>query len=42
MGSEMCIRDREEAGVVGPDEGTKPRQVLMSPEQLEAFIEEGN
>ena len=28
----------EEAGVVGPDEGTKPRQVLMSPEQLEAFI----
>lgn len=32
----------EEAGVVGPDEGTKPRQVLMSPEQLEAFIEEGN
>lgn len=32
----------EEAGVVGPDEGTKPRQVLMSPEQLEAFIEDGN
>ncbi|MFR0741455.1 MAG: DNA translocase FtsK 4TM domain-containing protein [Roseburia sp.] len=32
----------EEAGVVGPDEGTKPRQVLMSPEQLETFIEEGN
>ena len=32
----------EEAGVVGPDEGTKPRQVLMSPEQLEAFVEEGN
>ena len=32
----------EEAGVVGPDEGTKPRQVLMSPEQMEAFIEEGN
>lgn len=32
----------EEAGVVGPDEGTKPRQVLMSPEQLDAFIEEGN
>lgn len=30
----------EEAGVVGPDEGTKPRQVLMSPEQLEVFIEE--
>ena len=32
----------EEAGVVGPDEGTKPRQVLMSSEQLEAFVEEGN
>lgn len=30
----------EEAGVVGPDEGTKPRQILMSGEQLEQFIEE--
>ena len=30
----------EEAGVVGPDEGTKPRQVLMSPEQLEVYIDE--
>lgn len=30
----------EEAGVVGPDEGTKPRQILMSPEQLEQFVEE--
>ena len=30
----------EEAGVVGPDEGTKPRQILMSPEQLEQYIEE--
>lgn len=28
-----------EAGVVGPDEGTKPRTILMSPEQLEEFIE---
>ena len=30
----------EEAGVVGPEEGTKPRQVLMSPEQFEQFREE--
>ncbi len=30
----------EEAGVVGPDEGTKPRQILMSPEQLEVYIDE--
>ncbi len=30
----------EEAGVVGPDEGTKPRSVLMSPEQFEQYKEE--
>ncbi len=30
----------EEAGVVGADEGTKPRQVIMSPEQLEVYIDE--
>jgi len=29
-----------EAGVVGAEEGTKPRRVLMSPEQFESFIEE--
>ncbi len=29
-----------EAGIVGPDEGTKPRTILMSPEQLEQYIEE--
>lgn len=28
----------EEAGVVGPEEGTKPRKVLMSPEDFEAYI----
>ncbi len=27
-----------EAGVVGPEEGTKPRKVLMSPEEFEQFI----
>ena len=29
-----------EAGVVGPEEGTKPRKVLMSEEEFEAYIEE--
>lgn len=29
-----------EAGVVGADEGTKPRKVLMSMEQLEEYIDE--
>ncbi len=30
----------EEAGVVGPEEGTKPRKVLMGAEELEQFIDE--
>jgi S-DNA-T family DNA segregation ATPase FtsK/SpoIIIE len=29
-----------EAGVVGPEEGTKPRKVLMSPEQFEQYLDE--
>ncbi|MDF2538912.1 MAG: cell division FtsK/SpoIIIE [Herbinix sp.] len=29
-----------EAGVVGPEEGTKPRKILMSQEQFEQFLEE--
>ena len=29
-----------EVGVVGPEEGTKPRKVLMSEEQFEQIIEE--
>jgi S-DNA-T family DNA segregation ATPase FtsK/SpoIIIE len=29
-----------EAGVVGPEEGTKPRKVLMSPEQFEEYLDE--
>ncbi len=29
-----------DAGVVGEEEGTKPRKVLMSPEQFESFVEE--
>ena len=28
----------EEAGVVGPEEGTKPRQILMSAEEFEAYL----
>lgn len=30
----------EEAGVVGPEEGTKPRKVLMSMEEFEQYLEE--
>lgn len=30
----------EEAQIVGPELGTKPRSVLMSPEQLQQFIDE--
>ena len=29
-----------EAGVVGEEEGTKPRKVLMSMEEFEQFIDE--
>ena len=35
------IIDQMEAnGIVGPEEGTKPRKVMMSMEQLEAFLKE--
>ena len=30
----------EEAGVVGAEEGTKPRRILMSMEQFENYMEE--
>ena len=30
----------EEAGVVGPEEGTKPRKVIMSMEEFEQYIDE--
>ncbi len=29
-----------DAGVVGPEEGTKPRKILMSPEEFENYLEE--
>lgn len=29
-----------EAGVVGEEEGTKPRKVLMTAEEFEQFVEE--
>ena len=32
------IEQLEKSGVVGPDEGTKPRKVLMSLEQFEAGL----
>ena len=30
-----------EAGIVGEEEGTKPRKVLMSLEQFEELLEQG-
>ena len=30
----------EDAGVVGPEEGTKPRKILMTKEEFENYIEE--
>ena len=32
----------EEAGIVGPEEGTKPRKILMSPEEFAQFIDENS
>lgn len=32
----------EEAGIVGPEEGTKPRQILMNPETFDALLEDGS
>lgn len=29
-----------DAGVVGPEEGTKPRKVLMSMEEFQSYVEE--
>lgn len=31
-----------EAGIVGPEEGTKPRKVLMTPEEFQTFIDENS
>ena len=30
----------EEAGIVGPEEGTKPRMVLVTTEELSSIIDE--
>ena len=30
----------QEAGVVGPEEGTKPRKVLMTPEEFQLYLDE--
>ena len=32
----------EDAGVVGAEEGTKPRRILMSMEQFQNYLEEKN
>ena len=37
---EKIMDQLEEAGVVGPEEGTKPRRVLMSPEELQTYLDE--
>lgn len=38
-----CIIDQlHQAGVVGPAEGTKPRKVLMTMEQFEAYLSGGD
>ena len=29
----------EEAGVVGPEEGTKPRRILMNIEEFEEYLQ---
>ena len=29
----------EEAGIVGPEEGPKPRKVLMTEEEFQAFVD---
>ena len=34
------LKELEEAGVVGPEEGTKPRKVLMSMEAFEQYVDE--
>lgn len=34
------VDQMEEAGVVGPEEGTKPRKVLMTKNELEIFLED--
>lgn len=34
------IDQLEEAGIVGPEEGTKPRRILMNMEQFERYIKE--
>ncbi len=36
------VDQMEAAGVVGPEEGTKPRRVLMTPAQLEEFLQSKN
>ena len=40
MRAARLIDQLEDAGIVGPEEGTKPRKVLMSSEQLESYFEE--
>ena len=36
----MVRKEMEEAGIVGPEEGTKPRKVLMTKEEYETYIDE--
>ena len=38
LGITMRLFSNEEAGVVGDEEGTKPRKVLMTLEEFEAML----
>ena len=36
------VDQMEEAGIIGPHEGSKPRTIIMSPEEIEKYLGERN